>query len=199
MDLKWKNKIKNNGITLISLIITIIVLLIISGVAINTLYGANGIITTTQDAAVLGNIKNLEEGINLYKVNSNLEGKVEEDSYPIALNEDGSRITLSQMKSSIELAKLPDEVKYTLLNLTAEKGTTNIPSLDQIDYSKFYKLDYTKLNISQEEAENLVIYIDGDVYKVINLAGVKYKKSNVYVIIPLNNEAEPEYITVMEH
>ena len=196
MDLKWKNKIKNNGITLISLIITIIVLLIISGVAINTLYGANGIITTTQDAAVLGNIKNLEEGINLYKVNSNLEGKVEEDSYPIALNEDGSRITLSQMKSSIELAKLPDEVKYTLLNLTAEKGTTNIPSLDQIDYSKFYKLDYTKLNISQEEAENLVIYIDGDVYKVINLAGVKYKKSNVYVIIPLNNEAEPEYITV---
>lgn len=139
MDLKWKNKIKNNGITLISLIITIIVLLIISGVAINTLYGANGIITRTQDAAVLGNIKNLEEGINLYKVNSNLEGKVEEDSYPIALNEDGSRITLNQMKSSIELAKLPDEVKYTLLNLTTEKGTTNIPSLDQIDYSKFYK------------------------------------------------------------
>ncbi len=196
MDLKWKNKIKNNGITLISLIITIIVLLIISGVAINTLYGANGIITTTQDAAVLGNIKNLEEGINLYKVNSNLEGKVEEDSYPIALSEDGSRITLNQMKSSSELAKLPDEVKYTLLNLTSEKGTTNIPSLDQIDYSKFYKLDYTKLNISQEEAENLVIYIDGDDYKVINLSGVKYKKSNVYVIIPLNNEAEPEYITV---
>ena len=196
MDLKCKNKIKNNGITLISLIITIIVLLIISGVAINTLYGANGIITTTQDVVVLSNIKTLEEGIDLYKVNSNLEGKVEEDSYPIALSEDGSRITLNQMKSSSELAKLPDEVKYTLLNLTTEKGTTNIPSLDQIDYSKFYKLDYTKLSISQEEAENLVIYIDGDTYKVINLAGVKYKKSNVYVIIPLNNEAEPEYITV---
>ena len=196
MNLKWKKKIKNNGITLISLIITIIVLLIISGVAINTLYGANGIITTTQDAAVLGNIKNLEEGINLYKVNSNLEGKVEEDSYPIALSEDGSRITLNQMKSSSELAKLPDEVKYTLLNLTAEKGTTNIPSLGQIDYSKFYKLDYTKLSISQEEAENLVIYIDGDDYKVIDLNGVKYQRNNVYVIIPLNNEAEPEYITV---
>ena len=196
MDLKCKNKIKNNGITLIGLIITIIVLLIISGVAINTLYGANGIITTTQDAAVLGNIKNLEEGINLYKVNSNLEGKVEEDSYPIALSEDGSRITLNQMKSSSELAKLPDEVKYTLLNLTSEKGTTNIPSLDQIDYSKFYKLDNTKLNISQEEAENLVIYIDGDDYKVIDLNGVKYQRNNVYVIIPLNNEAEPEYITV---
>ena len=181
---------------MLALIITIVVLVILAGVAINTLYGENGIITTAQDVAVLSNIKTLEEGIDLYKVNSNLEGKVEEDSYPIALSEDGSRITLSKMKSQSELAKLPDEVKYTLLNLTTEKGTTNIPSLDQIDYNKFYKLDYTKLSISQEEAENLVIYIDGDDYKVINLAGVKYKKNNVYVIIPLNNEADPEYITV---
>ena len=189
-------KRNEKGITLIALIISIVVLVILAGVAINTLYGENGIITTAQDVAVLSNIKTLEEGIDLYKINSNLEGKVEEDSYPIALSEDGSRITLSQMKNTSELAKLPDEVKYTLLNLTSEKGTTNIPSLDQIDYSKFYKLDYTKLSISQEEAENLVIYIDGDHYKVINLAGVKYKKNNIYVIIPLNNEADPEYITV---
>ena len=184
------------GITLIALIITIIVLVILAGVAINTLYGENGIISTAQDVTILSNIKSLEEGIDLYKTGQNLDGKIEEESYPIALNEDGNRITLNQMKSASELAKLPDEVKYTLLNLTTEKGTTNIPSLDQIDYSKFYKLDYTKLNISREEAENLVIYVDGDTYKVINLAGVKYKKNNVYVIIPLNNEAEPEYITV---
>ena len=184
------------GITLIALIITIIVLVILAGVAINTLYGENGIISTAQDVTILSNIKSLEEGIDLYKIDKNIDGKIEEESYPIALNEDGNRITLNQMKSASELAKLPDEVKYTLLNLTTEKGTTNIPSLDQIDYSKFYKLDYTKLNISREEAENLVIYVDGDTYKVINLAGVKYKKNNVYVIIPLNNEAEPEYITV---
>ena len=189
---------KNNkkGITLIALIISIIVLVILAGVAINTLYGENGIITTTQDVTVLSNIKSLEESIDLYKISKNLDGKIEEDSYPIALNEDGSRVTLSQMRNVNELSKLPNEVKYTLLNLTAEKGSTNIPSLDQIDYSKFYKLDYTKLNISEEKAENLVIYVDGDTYKVINLAGVKYKRNNVYVIIPLNNEAEPEYITV---
>ena len=72
----------------------------------------------------------MEERKNMKK---NIEGKVEEESYPIALNEDGSRITLIQMKSSSELAKLPDEVKY--------------------------------------------------------------KKNEIYVIIPLNNEAEPEYIT----
>ena len=184
------------GITLIALIISIVVLVILAGVAINTLYGENGIISNAQDAERLSNIKSLEEGINLYKIDKNLEGKVQEESYPIALNEDGSKITLSQMKSASELEKLPDGVKYTLLNLTAEKGTTNIPTFEQIDYSQFYKLDYTKLNMSEEEAENLVIYIEGDNYKVINLAGVKYKKNNIYVIIPLNNESEPEYITV---
>ena len=187
---------ENKGITLLALIITIIVLVILAGVAINTLYGENGIISNAEDVATLNNIKTLEEAIELYKIDQNIEGKVEEESYPIALNEDGSRITLSQMKNASELAKLPDEVKYTLLNLTAEKGTTNIPSLDNIDYSKFYKLDYTKLNMSEEEVENLVIYIEGNNYKVINLAGVKYKKNDIYVIIPLNNESEPEYITV---
>ncbi len=184
------------GITLIALIISIVVLVILAGVAINTLYGENGIISNAEDAERLSNIKSLEEGINLYKIDKNLEGKVQEESYPIALNEDGSKITLSQMKSASELAKLPDGVKYTLLNLTAEKGTTNIPTFEQIDYSQFYKLDYTKLNMSEEEAENLVIYIEGDNYKVINLAGIKYKKSEIYVVIPLNNEAEPEYIAV---
>ena len=184
------------GITLIALIITIIVILILAGVTINPLYGNNGIISNTQDVATLANIKTLEEGIDLYKVNKNIEGKIEEESYPLELNEDGSRITLSQMRNADELSKLPDEVKYTLLNLCTEKGSTNIPTLDKIDYTKFYKLDYTELSISKEEAENLVIYIDGDDYKVINLNGVKYQRNNVYVIIPLNNEAEPEYITV---
>ena len=150
-----KDVLKNKkGITLLALIITIIVVVILAGVAINTLYGKNGIISNVQDVATLSNIKSLEEAIDLYKTDKNIEGKVEEENYPIALNEDGSWITLSQMKNASELAKLPDEVKYTLLNLTAEKGTTNIPSLDKIDYSKFYKVDYTKLKIIQEEAEN---------------------------------------------
>ena len=42
--------IKSNGITLISLVITIIVLLILAGVTIATLTGDNGILTRTQDA-----------------------------------------------------------------------------------------------------------------------------------------------------
>ena len=164
--------------------------------ALNTIIGNNSIIDNTKDVVTLSNIKTLEEGIELYRIQKHLEAITGIESYPIAINEDGSYITLAQMKSSDELSKLSEEVKYILLNLVAEKGSTNIPSIENIDYSKFYKLDASKLSISEKEAENLVIYIDGDSYKVINLTGVEYQKQEVYVIIPLNNEKDPEYITV---
>ena len=43
-------RLKNNGITLISLIITIIVLLILAGVALTMLSGENGILTRAKTA-----------------------------------------------------------------------------------------------------------------------------------------------------
>ena len=46
MQRKWKEK----GVTLIALVITIIVLIILAGVAINTLVGENGIITQARRA-----------------------------------------------------------------------------------------------------------------------------------------------------
>ena len=47
MKRKLKEKVnkKNNGITLIALVITIIVLLILAGVSISMLTGQNGILT----------------------------------------------------------------------------------------------------------------------------------------------------------
>ena len=45
-----KNFRKNQGITLIALVITVIVLLILAGVTIATLTGNNGILTKTQEA-----------------------------------------------------------------------------------------------------------------------------------------------------
>ena len=185
-----------NGITLIALIITIIVLLVLAGVVLNSLFGTNGIISTTQDVVVLNNIKVLEENIELYKTGQKLEGKVDIEMYPIAKNEDGTYVTLSQMKTADELEKLPNELKYIMLNLSNKKGGTDIPKLEDLDYTKFYKLDTSKLNISEEEAENLVIYIEGDNYKVINLNGVTINNEKINVIIPLKNEAIPEYITV---
>ena len=51
--MKTKNKrnySKQNGITLIALVVTIVVLLILAGVSINALFGNTGIIQKAKDA-----------------------------------------------------------------------------------------------------------------------------------------------------
>ncbi len=61
-----KNRIKQkNGITLIALVITIIVLLILAGVSIAMLTGQNGILTQAQNAKTTNADKNAEEKIKL--------------------------------------------------------------------------------------------------------------------------------------
>lgn len=59
-------KIRNErGITLIVLVITIFVLLILSGVTFNALSGENGIITRAKDAKQKVEETNVDEQINL--------------------------------------------------------------------------------------------------------------------------------------
>ena len=56
---------KNNGITLIALVITIIVLLILAGVTIATLTGENGILTRASDASRESEIASVKEQARL--------------------------------------------------------------------------------------------------------------------------------------
>ena len=56
---------KEKGITLIALVITIIVLLILASVSINTLIGKNGILNKTKEAKEKNEIANEEENIRL--------------------------------------------------------------------------------------------------------------------------------------
>ena len=59
-----RNKIENmKGITLISLVITIIVLLILAGVTINMVLGENGIINKSKTA--VGKYENAQEKENM--------------------------------------------------------------------------------------------------------------------------------------
>ena len=64
-QVKSKEMKKNNGITLIALVITIIVLLILAGVTIATLTGENGIITRATSAKNQTIIAQDEEMIEL--------------------------------------------------------------------------------------------------------------------------------------
>ncbi len=64
---------KTNGITLIALVITIIILLILAGVTIATLTGENGILTKAQRAKEQTEIASQEEQRKLARSRSNNE------------------------------------------------------------------------------------------------------------------------------
>lgn len=69
MNKKYKNKRKiinrNRGITLIALVVTIIVLLIISAVAINLTIGSNGIFKRAEDATNIYDEKTIDENLRM--------------------------------------------------------------------------------------------------------------------------------------
>ncbi len=68
---------ENNGITLLELIITIIVLVILAGVAINTPYGENGIIEKAKLVKKMGSVSNEREAIELNIACANIDKMLE--------------------------------------------------------------------------------------------------------------------------
>ena len=98
MQRKWKEK----GVTLIALVITIIVLIILAGVAINTLVGENGIITQAQKA----------------KENTELAEKDEEE----LLEDLVSQIDYSQANTNLGIVKVGETaVRNSTMN--GQKGS----------------------------------------------------------------------------
>ena len=65
------NKLKSkNGITLVALVITIVVLLILAGVSINLVLGDNGIVKKAKDAKILTEIAKVQDAVN-FKISEN--------------------------------------------------------------------------------------------------------------------------------
>ena len=139
--LKQKNQ-KENGITLIALVITIIVLLILAGVTIATLTGGNGILTRATDAsertieasveeqvqlAVVGSIgtdenlenESLRDNLNQIENISGVPEEITDSSYPIIVTVDGKYSYVIDKDGTIgevvkrEGIKVGDYVNYT--------------------------------------------------------------------------------------
>lgn len=100
--MKFKEKQKNKGITLIALVITIIVLLILAGVTIATLFGDNGVLTKATEAKNEQADATVEEAVKLawneYQMMLN---------EPTGKNESGTKIaSTSKVKIQGEEKKL---------------------------------------------------------------------------------------------
>ena len=61
----FKKSRKNKGITLIALVVTIIILLILSGISIASITSDNGILTNTKKAKFMTDVRNIDDQIQL--------------------------------------------------------------------------------------------------------------------------------------
>ena len=192
-----KRKSFQNGITLIALVISIIVMLILAGVSLNATIGDNGIITQAQNATYMQSIAALEEYLqdkyiqNYEKIDEN-ETKVVnlENIYPeyfyipanngygrlrYVINEEGKALYL------IQKSELPNEIKSQLKGGEAGKGTYEdyVKMNDVYGVTSDLKVYYAKengeiLGVGKEILDN-----DDPVREVVS----KEKDNNLYNIL----------------
>ena len=127
-----KFKENKNGITLIALAVTIIVILILAGVTIATLTSENGIVNQATSAKEKNNLVKIEEDIKLEYSNlileKQLEGKVEEiklDKLVEKLREKGYSIVENDNKYYINTNEKYYEVKLDSEQLSVAKDGIN--------------------------------------------------------------------------
>ena len=149
-----------NGITLIALVISIIVMLILAGVSLNATIGDNGIITQAQNATYMQSIAALEEYFNNYYVEHYEEMSKKDESKVLTLttmeptwfyipaNEGigGLRYIVDSEGHALYLIKksgLPEEIKNQIKGGEAGEGT----------YA-----DYAKLNDVYGLTSDLKVY-----------------------------------------
>ena len=130
--MKTQMQKENKGVTLITLVVTIIVLIILAGVSINTLVGENGIITKAKDVKQDIILASREEAIYLNQLYEEIDSKGE------ITGEEGAAIDkLLEFKRIIAKA-ITDKGVPTLETDTAEKMAENIGKIAQGGNNKYF-------------------------------------------------------------
>ena len=149
-----KNRIKQkNGITLIALVITIIVLLILAGVSIAMLTGQNGILTQAQNAKTTNADKNAEEKIKLavMAARAQSEGALDADKlvteitnnyggtatktgtgFPVSATVDGKSFTIDGDGNVTSTGSGNEPTERKLLSEITGNETANTPAKDNL-------------------------------------------------------------------
>ena len=200
MKIVLKERLKTHkGITLIALVITIIVLLILAGVAIATLTGDNGIIAKAQQAKMQNDKANEKEQIDLAVLASKINNDASIDKKTLRKELDGiSNLIESGIPTS-------DEYSFPLI-LVGKTGTeyeidedANVS--EKIDYSEVVVPTITAAgnlanndNIKEVREGNIPIpegynYIKGDKIGgavITDAASGEEKVGNEFVWVPVD-------------
>ena len=101
MNFKLK---KNNGITLIALVVAIIVILILAGISISSLTGQNGIIRRAIVAKEEMNKSNMEEKLKMILFNDKI------DNYTSQTDENSIEEELKKMGTNVLVVKWQNNI-----------------------------------------------------------------------------------------
>ena len=168
---------KNKGITLIALVVTIVVLLILVSISIGALTGDNGILNQAQNAkdknkeseviekvklAIMGNID--EEGINISALEEELnklegiETKLENltiDSFPLQITVDNVKLDVF-LNGKVDLASDMTQSAYVMIYDNGTKTQDGINDAYEMVFQRGNNIDETKkLIASYTNFENL--------------------------------------------
>ena len=185
-----KKQIKNkNGITLIALIITVVIMLILVGVAISAVINGDGLFDRTKYATELQNFSQIQEAIQLYDFNNAIDNT---NTLPVTRN-----VSVEELESN---QNLKTEIGYyRVFLLTGER-----PILPQ-DFSgdfmetpsgvaDLYYLDNEKLNVNTNK-QYIYDTVTGEIYLIegVKVKGqVAYSESGMKEI--MNENYIPSYV-----
>ena len=156
-SIKEKNTIKyifksNRAITLVALIITIIILIILAGVAISLLFGEDNIIDKTKQAKYVSQFSEVEEKVLLYMSNKKMEEVVQNLNFT--------------QEEKLPLGDIADKNTFKD-TLKEEIEQTSGESLENVN---LYYIDKEKINTKVDhtyiiDIENVQIYdADGEYF-----------------------------------
>lgn len=171
------NKIRSTkGITLISLVVTIIILLILAGVTIATLTGENGILTMAQQAKIQTEIANIKEQIQIDILAKQAEnqGNISDDNlrkilekYGV-LSEEGEKLTdktLTTTKGNHEI-KVSDIFNGTTVKdvpknpVIADKSRASTPNLNKVAQKTYVTWDLNEAGTEYVPNDTQIIQPD---------------------------------------
>ena len=165
-----KGKLKNNqAITLVALVITIVIIIILATIAMNFVFGENGLITKAQQAAEMTEIARIQEELEMAKGTAAIDGlgEIDPDHYfdiiedegiigdketDVEDNGDGSYDVTTDGDHIFEVTPTPDgdiEIEYVGKNHKARISKINV--VEQTETS--VTLEVVTKNV--DNAENL--------------------------------------------
>ena len=150
--------LKEKGITLIALVITIIVLLILAGVSIAMLTGENGILTQANNAKIEQSHGAVKEGIalayNEYQIEINTASNMKVASTKTVQIQGKEEKTLASYSSFLDFLESKGYIKEGTTDvLNVEKLTGSKQALGNGTYTDIYKIE-------EQEGSYVVNYYD---------------------------------------